>query len=433
MTGPLLDRLTRRVGRADVVVKTDDTLSLAVSADGETRASSSRTRTTHLRVATEGRIGHASTSDDSPDDLAERAIAAAKCGTELDLHLPMPAPLPDVVARAPQAASADVATLEAIARALSERLQRSDRRVEVWAERSSGSVEIANTRGALSSYEVTLAGAGAVVESIGAGYAPPCRVYCSGVALPSLSDLEALVTEVDRRLGPRILAARSRIPAAAPICIAPRAVATFLAPVRAALTGHEALLGSSPLRGRLGEAVFDEKLSLADDPLAPGRPGSRPLDDDGVVARRVPLIERGRLVGLLSDLEVGARAGVPSTGHGWRRSGSGSRVGFTNLRILPGIETRATLLTMMGRGLLVEDLDWHGGSNPIRGTLRLRAPWTYLVVNGSVVGRLEGLRITGNVFDALTRIVGLGADSTWVGPVSAPTLLLEGIGVSGEW
>ncbi len=429
MTGPVLDLVSRRADRADAVSKVDDTLTLAIAPEGDTRVAASRTRMTHLRVEHAGRIGYASRLDGGSDELADAALVAAGGGPALHLFLPMPAPIPELAIRSPQATAAHVPELEGLARALLERLRRGDRRVEVWSERSIGSVQVGNTRGVLTGYECTMAGAGAVVESIGAGYAPPCRVHTCGTSLPGLPDLEALVDEVDHRLDPPLVRPPRALPAAMPVCFAPRAVATLLRPLRIALTGHQMLLGDSPLRGRIGDDVFDAKLSVFDDPLAPARPGSRPIDDDGVVTRRVPLIERGRLVGCLVDLEVGARAGVPSTGHGWRAAGAGSRVGFTNLRVLPGVETRATLLTMMGRGLLVLDLDWSSGPNPVRGTLHLRAPWSYLVESGAVVGRLEGISLVGNLFDTLARILAVGGDGSWVGAVCTPSLLFESMTV----
>lgn len=429
MIARIIDTLAPRVSGADLVVKIDDTLTLAISADGDSRASSSRSRCSHLRVARDGRVGYASTEGDDAGELIGRAMAAAASGGELALFLPAPAPLPEVASRAPQAAAADVAALDGLARALLERLQRSNRRIEVWAERSAGSVQVANTRGVLAAYEVTLAGVGAVVESIGAGWAPPCRVHVASGALPALRDIEALVSEVERRLAPPLLDSCPPLPASMPVCLGPRAVATFLRPLRAALAGYEAWLGNSPLRGKLGERIFDEKLSLSDDPLAPGRPGSRPLDDDGVISRRLLLIERGRLLGFLADLEVGARAQVPSTGHGWRGPSAAPRVGFTNLCLSPGIEGRATLLTMMGRGLWVEDLQWGGGPNPLAGSISLRAPWAYLVEGGMVRGRLEDLRLSGNVFAALAQLGAVGNDPAWVGAFHVPTLLLE-LGVS---
>jgi PmbA protein len=432
--GRLLEAVSGHVAAADALVKTDDTLSLALSPEGDTRIAGCRSQVGYLRVLRDGRIGSsAGTGGDAEiPDLVGRAMTSAAAGEELDLFLPAPAPVPEVSTRSPQAAAADAAVLDDLARTLLERLQRGNRRVEAWAERSVGLVQVGNSRGVLVGYPVSMAGVGAVVESIGVGSAPPCQVHTSGVDLPTLPALEGLVAQVDRLLDPPIAEFSSRSASRMPVCLAPRAVATFLRPLRAALTGHQAWLGDSPLRGRLGEQVFDPRLSVVDDPLAEGRPASRPIDDEGVVSRRLPLIDRGRVVGFIADLGVGARAGVPSTGHGWRTPHAPSRVGMTNLRVLPGPENRATLLTMMGRGILIEALEWGAGPNSISGTIALRAPWAYLVEGGRVRGRLEGVVLSGNVFDALKELGGVGSDATWMGSYCLPSLLLTDISVRCE-
>jgi hypothetical protein len=46
-----------------------------------------------------------------------------------------------------------------LARLLAQRLERAGRQVDGWAERSTGTVEIANTRDVLVRYEATLVGA----------------------------------------------------------------------------------------------------------------------------------------------------------------------------------------------------------------------------------------------------------------------------------
>lgn len=433
MIARLLESVSGRVGAADAVVKTDDTLSLAVSPDGETRLTRFRSQTSHLRVVREGRVGWGIGGHDQTDiaDLVGRAMTSAVLGEELPLLLPGPAPVPEVTTRSHQTEAADAGDLNAMARLLLDRLQRSNRRVECWAERSVGSVRVGNTRGVMMGYRVSLAGVGAVVESIGVGSAPPCRVFTSASTLPTLPEIEALVAEVERRLLPPIVTPAGLEPRM-PVCLAPRAVVTFLRPLRAALTGLQALRGDSPLRGKLGESLFDPRLTLLDDPLAPGRPGSRPIDDDGVVSRSLPLIDRGRVAGFLADLSEGARAGVPSTGHGWRTAHASSRVGVTNLRMLPGTENRPTLLTMMGKGILIEELEWCAGPNPISGTIALRAPWAYLVESGTIKGRLEGVVLSGNVFEALHELGGVGNDASWIGAVSVPTLLLREMPVRGE-
>jgi PmbA protein len=138
------------------------------------------------------------------------------------------------------------------------------------------------------------------------------------------------------------------------------------------------------------------------------------------------------VAGFLADLSEGARAGVPSTGHGWRTAHAGSRVGVTNLRMLPGTENRPTLLTMMGKGILIEDLEWCAGPNPISGTIALRAPWAYLVEGGTIRGRLEGVVLMGNVFEALKELGGVGNDAAWIGASCLPSLLLTDMPVRGE-
>ena len=430
----LLEAVSGHVAAADALVKRDDTLTLSISPEGQTRVASSRSRVGHLRVLRDGRVGSSSGSggDAEIPDLVGRAMTSAAAGEEMDLFLPAPAPVPEVSARSHQVAAADATELDGLARTLFDRLRRGNRRVETWAERSVGSVQVGNSRGILVGYTVSMAGVGAVVESIGVGSGPPCRVFTSGAALPTLPELETLVAEVDRRLDPAIVELPARPASRMPVCLAPRAVATFLRPLRAALTGHRAWLGDSPLRGRMGEQVFDPRLSLIDDPLAEGRPASRPIDDEGVVSRRLPLIDRGRVAGFIADLSVGARANTPSTGHGWRTPHAPTRVGMTNVQVLPGPENRVTLLTMMGTGVWIEELEWGAGPNPGSGTIALRTPWAYLVEGGRVRGRLEGVVLSGNVFDALKELGGVGNDATWTGSHCLPSLLLTAMFVRGE-
>jgi predicted Zn-dependent protease len=83
--------------------------------------------------------------------------------------------------------------------------------------------------------------------------------------------------------------------------------------------------------------------------------------------------------------------------------------------MLPGTENRPTLLTMMGKGILIEELEWCAGPNPISGTIALRAPWAYLVESGTIKGRLEGVVLSGNVFEALRELGGVGNDAAWIG------------------
>jgi PmbA protein len=424
----LLHAVAGRVAAADAVTKTDATVTVSLDDEGRVTVTESRSEVSHLRLARDGRVASASGTDLAPHLLAERVLADLPEGEPITLHFPAPAPLPGVMTRSPQAAAARADALLSMLRPFAGRLARTSRRVEVWAERSSGLIRVGNTRGVLAEYEASTVGVGAVIESIGAGAAPPCRLHVAGATMPSMVEIEGLVAETDRRLDPPPLESL-RLPARLTVCFAPRALAVLLLPLRAALLGREALLGRSPLRGRRGESLFDARFSLVDDALIPARPGSRPIDDDGVVSRRVDLVREGRLEAMAADLRIGALAGVPSTGNGWRPAFGPARAGFTNLLVRAGEADRSALLASLSPGLLIEDLDWGAGPNPLPGAIAARAPWAYLVEQGEVRGRVEGVSLTGNVFDLLTRVVAIGRDATWVGSWCAPSMVFEGVGV----
>ena len=122
-----------------------------------------------------------------------------------------------------------------------------------------------------------------------------------------------------------------------PVCFTPKALPALLLPVQLACIGKTVLQGSSPLAGRIGEHRFDSAFSLVDDPLADGRSGSRPVDDEGVVSRRFPLVEAG--VDLRFHLRRGERhprqASRP-TGHGRRTTFGKPQPAYTNLVVSPG-------------------------------------------------------------------------------------------------
>ncbi len=98
-------------------------------------------------------------------------------------------------------------------------------------------------------------------------------------------------------------------------------VSAFIPALMAAFNGKIVLEGASPIGKRLGETVFDTKLSLYDDPTIDYAPHSRPCDDEGVPSQRTPLIENGVVRNFLYDLQTAGQAKAKSTGSGSRGRG----------------------------------------------------------------------------------------------------------------
>jgi len=429
MITQILDAARARVQMADAVAKTDETLSLRLR-DGEVVAAQASEQAGHnLRVVAEGRIGVAGTTGTDAAALFEAALASAAAGEEAPLLLPGPSPLPRVQMHVPRAAAAGVVELAQAGRTLTDRLRKGDRSITVHVERSVGSVQVGNTRGVDTEYQVTLVGLDIEVVSPSGDGRVRVVGHLAGADLPGQAALEALVADLEQRLAWAVKSAPA--PATtAPVLLLPDAVRTFLAPVQQALVGKAFMLGTSPLAESVGEQLMHPSLFLTDDPLRDGQPGSRPVDDEGVPSFRAPLIEGGVVRRCIYDLETGALAGRPSTGHGRRSTFGKAQPAFSNLVVQAGEHDLDALLAAMGDGLLVDAVAGGTGGSSRSGTFTHPVVLGFRVEGGEVTGRVEGVVVAGNVFEALGSIGGIGRDARWIGSSLLPPLLLQGVTVA---
>lgn len=425
----LLDDARARAQMADAVAKTDESITLRLREGEVVAAQTSEQAGHHLRLVVDGRIGVAGTTGTDAATLFEAAMASAAAGEEAPLLLPGPSPLPRVQTHVPRAAAAGVVELTQLGRLLCDRLRKGGRSITVHVERSVGSVRVGNTRGVDTEYQVTLVSLDIDVVSTAGDDSVRVVGHIAGADLPGQAEIEGLVVDLEQRLS---WAARSSAAPAttAPVLLLPEALRTFLAPVQQALVGKAFLLGTSPLADSLGEQVLHPSLSLTDDPLRHGQPGSRPVDDEGVPSFRVPLIEGGVIRKCIYDLETGALAGRPSTGHGRCSTFGKSQPGFSNLVLQAGDLDLEGLLLAVGDGLLVDAVAGGTGGSSRSGTFTHPVLLGYRVQGGEVTGRVEGVVIAGNVFEALGAVGGIGRDARWVGSSFLPPLLLHGVSVA---
>ncbi|HEX6491658.1 MAG TPA: TldD/PmbA family protein [Gaiellaceae bacterium] len=98
-----------------------------------------------------------------------------------------------------------------------------------------------------------------------------------------------------------------------------------------------------------------ERMNITADPTTPLGLGSFAYDDEGVAARRVPVVEAGLLRGFLTSRETAARIGRGQGGSmradGWSRM---PLVRMTNLHLEPGEGSLEELLAGVERGVYFE-------------------------------------------------------------------------------
>ncbi len=389
-----------------------------------------------LRVVVDGRIGFASSSNlAEPEALVRDALATARFGAASALSLPGwrlgQVPL-DLYDEAVPALSIDAMVQMGQQMVDRVRARGDDIICDADVRKTVATVGVANSSGGQGTYRQTVLSAGLHANRVRGTDMLDIWENEASCHLRTL-DQEAVVGSVLAKLdlSEEIVPIRT---ASLPVVFTPKGAAmTLLAPLAAALSGKAVLEGASPLAGHLGESMFDSAFSLYDDGRAPNQPPSAPFDGEGVPTRRTALVEQGRVNAFYYDLQTAGLAGTESTGNGQRSLGALPSPGTHALRVSPGQVTYEAMLSDIREGLVVDQTMGAWSGNILGGEFAGNVHLGFKVENGKLVGRVKDTMVAGNVFKALGRLQGIGAQAYWVeGSVEMPHLYFPALAVAAR-
>jgi PmbA protein len=215
------------------------------------------------------------------------------------------------------------------------------------------------------------------------------------------------------------------------VVLEPHVAADFLELLAASLLGDNLAKGRSLLASHLDKQVVSPLVSIIDDGLMPRGLGSAAFDDEGTPQSRKALVSEGVVRGFVFDRLWGARRGQASTGNAVRPSlKAPPGVGFTNLFLQPGSHSPSQLCGQMGRGLIISEIMGGHTADPVSGQFSFGAAG-HLVENGQVVRPVKSIALAGQVLEFFAAVRGVGSDLTFYGKTGAPSLMVEGLSVSG--
>lgn len=426
----IIDTLARRYRDFEVYEETVRSVDIERSGDG-TRDTATTRRDWAVRVFSDGRCGFASCSGEPDPAAVVRNIewSLANSFADDDNILPDPgyrdgvlfgtACEPDRVRMReivviPGDVLGDVAHVKAI-------------------ERSSASCRIASSR--LYNSRCGIAGQAACKYSAG------LTIVVAGDADEKLEwefgsndrieelDMAAMARTASAR-GARLLGSEPVATGRYPVVFENRAACEFIEVFSSSFTGENVYKKRSLLdEGR----SFSPLIEIADWPLLPAGSTAYHLDGDGVPARKTMLLAAGRQAGLLLDSFYGRKLGRPSTGNAIRGgTASPPKNGASNIMLtaahqpglagaLPAIETAVVVSSVMGMHLV----------NAVSGEFSVGFEGWLLHRGepGRAVGRTT---IAGNLAALFTDVAAIGDDDAQYGACGSPSLLVEGLTVSGS-
>jgi len=426
--------LARKVAEAaEVFMVSSEETPIQFEANRLKHIQSKQGTTVALRLIRQGRLGYATTTElNDRSELVNMAAETAQFGMTAGCEFPALTVYPPVEIFDPAAESVPLERMVRLGEEMVTTLRQHTPELlcHAWVSKSTTTVRIMNSRGGHASYTQTsfnLATWSNLIRGTDMLFVGDSQSSCHPV-LDTSAVSRAVIQQLELA---RDLASAPSKPL--PVIFTPIGVAgALIAPLMTAFSGKTVLEGASPIGSKLGQAVFDSKFSLWDDPTLPYRPSSRPCDDEGVASQRTPLIERGVVTSFLYDLQTAALAGKRSTGNGDRARGlpAPSPTAFV---IASGNTTFDQMVGDIKEGLVIEELMGAEQGNILGGDFSGNVLLGYKIENGKIVGRVKDTMVSGNIYQLLKEITSIGSDARWVGGfVNTPSLYFPRLSVASK-
>ena len=212
------------------------------------------------------------------------------------------------------------------------------------------------------------------------------------------------------------------------------AMADLLQTFSGVFSAETAQKGMSLLKGRIGEQIAADCVSIIDDPLLLDGLDARPFDAEGVPSRKNVVVEGGVFKTFLHNLKTAHKDGVETTGNASKAGyASAVHVSPSNFYIKGGEKTFDDLLAEMGDGVVITDVSGlHAGANPVSGDFSLLSKG-YTVKNGKREKAVEQITAAGNFYELLKNAKTIANDLEFpFGGIGCPSIDVGELSISGS-
>ena len=192
-----------------------------------------------------------------------------------------------------------------------------------------------------------------------------------------------------------------------PVVFSSEMAQSFLGKIASALMGENLFRKQSFLSNKLNESIADSKINLIDDPLLPGKLGSRHFDSEGVEAKPLVLIENGVLKNYMLSTYSANKLGMISNGHSGGISNLILKLGdYPEEELIASVKNGLYLTFMSGQGANIVTGDFSRGAQGIWiRDGKLTEPVSEFTIAGTFSEMLMNLRMIGSEVDERSSIL----------------------------
>lgn len=243
--------------------------------------------------------------------------------------------------------------------------------------------------------------------------------YSTSISFSGLDPVEKVASRAVERTLRKLGAVKPRS-CEVPVVFDDVTARQLLSYLASAAGGSSIYRKSSFLVDMLGKEIGSPLVSVIDDPLIKGRPGSRPFDGEGVRSRTKTIIDAGRLENYLLSSYQARKLGLKTTGNAGGPSNLYMKAGEQSPEeIIAGVDNGLYLTSMSGPGANWSTGDFSQGAQGI---------W---IRGGRLAEPVSEFTVTGTFAQMLSGIAMVGSDLEWRGSINCPTLRIDSMTVSG--
>ena len=431
----ILEKLAGRVDAGEVVYIEKTSKSVSFKGWKIRGSESTQERGWAVRVIKDGKIGISATTDENAvDDMIENAIKSAEYGEQIEIEFPKKAdsyPSPQIFDT--KIRDVDIPKLADFGRELIANLEKYRGECDSEIEVSSGVVKfhLANTSGFDGEYEKSSFALSSELMRVKGNDIYMAWDFFLSPNLPG--DITEPVSKIVGRIDEIMRYADQIVPLSSgqiPVVFSPYGAFVLFMPLNAGLNGENIYTKTSPIYDKLGEKLFDDKLTVTDDGTLDGRVASAPFDDEGVPKKKLPLVENGVLKNFLFDLATAKKSGYQTNGCAQRSLFSSPSPGTSNIIVAGGDTPLEDIIADIKEGLVVESVLGLGQGNILSGAFSNPVATGFKIENGKIVGRVKNVAIAGNIYENLKQITAISKEQKWVyGSYLVPYIRLDNVSV----